>query len=98
MQITDSDLALLKELKPKEDEHILLEETIEKAKKKLSVGKTVRIIGTGYTGIVKGFNERLGGFYPGVRYPIFVKIIYSKNEKFKEAEGQTFEYGIDQLK
>jgi len=59
----------------------------------------VEVKGTSYIGRVHGFNERLGGFYPGVRYPVLVRIIHndSNSTRFNDVPGSVFEYDIEQL-
>ena len=41
--------------------------------------------------------RRLGGFYPGVRYPIYVRIAATGDPKFEAAVGKVYEYGMDQM-
>lgn len=59
-------------------------------------GKVVIIKGTGMSGIVTRLNTSTRGFYPGGRYPIYVKIL-TDNRTEHNSVGQTFEYDIDQL-
>ena len=59
-------------------------------------GKTVTIKGTSMTGLVVELNTSTRGFYPGGRYPIYVKILTDTRTEHNSV-GQTFEYGIDQL-
>lgn len=95
---TDMLKQLKKELQPQHDEEKLLEGILHSVKQKFSVGQIVTIKDTGYTGVVTGFNECLGGFYPGVRYPIFVKITKSEDPNFERAVGCIFEYSENQVK
>lgn len=80
-----------------EDDARTLEEQLKLAKSLFNVDDSVAIKHTGYTGIVTGYNERLGGLYTGARYPLFVKIVSSKNETYKIAIGKVFEYSLDQV-
>ena len=57
--------------------------------------KEVEVIHTPHVGTVSRLNTSTNGFYPGGRYPIYVVITKSA---MPEAIGETFEYGIDQLK
>lgn len=54
-------------------------------------GKPCTVTGTSHEGIVHKLNEATAGFYPGSRYPIYVKITNG------EAVGDVFEYGLDQV-
>lgn len=58
-------------------------------------GKVVSIKGTNMTGLVVRLNTSTRGFYPGGRYPIYVKILSDTRQV--DSVGRTFEYGIDQL-
>lgn len=60
-------------------------------------GKLVQINGTNMYGYVKELNTSTRGFYPGYRYPIYVKICKDERTEFS-ALGKTFEYSLDQLK
>jgi len=95
----DSVKPLLEELKPKQGEEALLEEVLTLAKAKFSIGDMVEVKGTSYIGRVHGFNERLGGFYPGVRYPVLVRIIHNDDNsaRFNYVDGCVFEYDHKQL-
>ena len=88
-------LALHKEMKEKEPSQTELEKILVQAKKHFPIGATVDVNCTSHFGEVVGYNERTGGFYPGTRFPVYVKITLSDMER---AIGQTFEYGLDQLK
>lgn len=46
-----------------------------------------------YTGTVIGLNSSTGGFYPGGRYPVIVKIDKTQDG----ATNQVFEYGLDEV-
>ena len=58
------------------------------------IGRTCKIKYTSHTGIITGANTSEHGFYPGGRFPVYVKITASGMEK---AIGSTFEYGLDQI-
>ena len=58
-------------------------------------GKVVAIKGTNMTGLVERLNTSTRGFYPGGRYPIYVKIL--TDTRPVDSVGRTFEYDIDQL-
>ena len=58
-------------------------------------GKVVAIKGTSMTGLVERLNTSTRGFYPGGRYPIYVKIL--TDTRPVDSVGRTFEYDIDQL-
>lgn len=95
--IWDEIKPLLTQLQPQTDEEQKLEKVLLVAKAKFKIGDIVVVQGTSYTGIIHGFNSRLGGFYSGVCYPIFVKIIESDDPRFSYAIGSVFEYDIDQV-
>lgn len=59
-----------------------------------NLNKRVKVLGTEHIGTITELNEAKGGFYPGSRYPIFVKIEESGNQA---AIGDLFEYDLDQL-
>ncbi len=54
-------------------------------------GKVCKIKYTTHEGIVLLLNEATGGFYPGSRYPIKVKITNG------ESSGHVFEYDLEQI-
>jgi hypothetical protein len=56
-------------------------------------GKKVKIRGTNHIGVVSRLNQSTHGMYNGLRYPIYVEILESRNG----VTGSIFEYGIDQL-
>lgn len=58
------------------------------------IGRACKIKHTSHTGIITDVNTSDCGFYPGGRYPAYVKITESG---MKEAIGCTFEYGLDQI-
>lgn len=93
----DSVKPLYEQLKPKSDEETKLEEVLTRIKTKFNIGDRVCIKHTCYIGIIHSFNEKLGGFYPGVRYPIHVKIIETQDNEWKRAIGNVFEYGEEQV-
>lgn len=93
----ESVLNLVKALGPKPGEAEQLAALLQIARERYPVGAPVKVLWTSYTGVVHGHNERLGGFYPGVRYPIYVRITACEDEKFQKAVGSVFEYGMDQM-
>ncbi len=58
------------------------------------VGRTCKIKWTSHIGEIVGANTSDRGFFPGGRYPVYVKITASGMEN---AVGSTFEYGLDQI-
>lgn len=58
------------------------------------IGKPCKVKSTSHIGVVHGVNMASRGFYPGSRYPIFVKITESTHER---AIGDVFEYELDQV-
>lgn len=58
------------------------------------IGRTCKIKWTSHIGEIVGANTSDRGFYPGGRFPVYVKITASGMEK---AIGSTFEYGLDQI-
>jgi hypothetical protein len=93
----ESVLNFVKSLGPKPGEAEQLAVLLQLARERYPVGTPVKVLWTQYTGVVYGHNERLGGFYPGVRYPIYVRITATGNPKFEEAVGKVYEYGMDQM-
>jgi len=93
----DSIKKLHEELKPALGEQSELATLLEIVKVKFPIGSKVKINPTSYIGIVDSYNERTGGFYPGIRYPVNVKIISTEDVAFNTAIGKVFEYGADQL-
>ncbi len=91
-------LKLYRELKPENNEEAKLAVVLAAAEVSFPLGCKVKVMGTGYIAEVVKYNKNLGGFYPGVRYPVLVKIIRSKDKKFRKAVGMIFEYTPDQLK
>lgn len=63
-----------------------------------NIGNPVNVMGTSYKGVIHSCNKAQGGFYPGIRYSVYVRIIETDNAKFQSAIGQVFEYGLDQIK
>lgn len=57
-------------------------------------GKKCKIKHTSHIGEVVGPNTSEHGFYPGGRFPVYVKILESGMES---AVGQKFEYGLEQV-
>ena len=74
-----------------------LAEQIKLATSMYKFDDPVVIKDTSFTGVVVGFNNHLGGLYTGARYPLFVKITSTTNEKRQNAVGCTFEYMLDQI-
>lgn len=62
-----------------------------------NLGDCVCVTHTSYVGTVVGYNRRYGGFYPGIRYPYFIRIDISGSPHFQEAVGQIFEYSAERL-
>lgn len=58
------------------------------------IGRECKIKCTSHTGVITGANTSDRGFYPGGRFPVYVKITASGMDK---AIGSTFEYGLDQI-
>jgi hypothetical protein len=76
------------------DDKLTKEEVVDEAKAYCQEGDWVNVFSTSYIGKVVGFNERTSGFYPGDRYPVFIKIIKDISGNKNGAEGCTFEYGL----
>lgn len=95
--IDDSVLDIYKALKPQMGESEELEIIIKQAAEMFPSNTFVEVFGTDYVGEVVSYNKKLGGFYPGVRYPVNVKIIHSPSERFKTAIGKVFECTFDNL-
>lgn len=95
----ESVVDLFKEMALKAPSQKNVDEMIALAKENFSIGEEVEIVGTSYIGKVTNFNTRTHGFYPGDRYPVFVKIIriLSPPSPNTAKIGDIFEYGIDQL-
>ena len=88
---------LFEQLKPQSNEEKELEILLAEVTAVFKVGDIVHVKGTSYIGVIHGFNTSLGGFYPGVRYPIFVKITKSENPKRANVPGSVFEYDLTQV-
>lgn len=56
-----------------------------------NLGKKCKIKGTSHEGVVHKLNESTSGFYPGHRYPVYVKITNG------ESIGTVFEYDLPQI-
>ena len=93
----DGLVALQRELRPTDGEREQLAIVLAEAEAKLPIGSVVKINLTSYTAEVVGFNTALGGFYPGIRYPVRVKIVASKDPRFGNAVGDMFEYNMESL-
>lgn len=91
-------LRLYKEMKQDMSTKEELEVALADAEISFPIGCKVAVLGTGYLAEVVDYNRRLGGFYPGVRYPVIVKIFRSKDRKFRKVVGMKFEYSTGQLK
>jgi hypothetical protein len=73
-------------------------EVLKYCESRFPIGVAVAILHTPYIGEIETYNDRLGGFYPGVRYPLKITIRHSSDPKFVErAVGSTFEYHYDQI-
>lgn len=88
---------LFEQLKSQPTEEKELEKVLALVTAVFKVGDIVHVKGTSYIGVIHGFNTSLGGFYPGVRYPIFVKITKSENPKRANVPGSVFEYDLSQV-
>ena len=64
----------------------------------INIGKPVKVLGTSYKGVIRSCNKAQGGFYPGVRYPVYVRITETDDARFQSIIGKSFEYGLDQIK
>lgn len=65
-----------------------------------NIGKPVNILHTAYKGVIHSCNKSQRGFYPGVCYPVYVKITDVGVEyanKLTTALGDIFEYGLEQI-
>lgn len=62
-----------------------------------NIGKPVNILHTDYKGVIHSCNKAQRGFYPGVRFPVYVQITETSDLKFEKAIGSVFEYGLDQI-
>lgn len=60
-------------------------------------GKIIKVKHTSYHGEVYKLNEATGGFYPGSREPIYIRITAVDDEKWAKVVGQVFSYSLDQL-
>lgn len=58
------------------------------------IGKPCKVKHTSHLGVVHGVNTSSSGFYPGSRFPVYVKITESG---MKDAVGSVFEYDLDQV-
>jgi hypothetical protein len=92
----DTFKVLSDELKPHDGEHRELHEVLAKAEKDFPIETLVLVKYTPYKGVVHGYNKMLGGFYPGVRYPVFVKIT-DDGDGLHKVVGQVFEYSLEYL-
>lgn len=95
LNITEPDF--FNKTKPVTGDQAQLDEVLTKARSTFAVGDIVNIKSAGYVGKVIGYNDSLGGFSPGVRYPVLVKIIRNYTETNKDVVGSVFEYALDQL-
>lgn len=78
-----------------ESEHLAA--VIQLATEQFPVGCTVRVKDTPYIGRVVGYNKKLGGFWPGVRYPIQVQLESACVPSLAVALDAVFEYGLDRV-
>lgn len=76
----------------KEDEPLRIDEAM-KAKVESLIGKRCKIKYTNYVGTIESFNDSLGGFYGGERFPYLVRI----DEVNNGWKNVLFEYGEDQI-
>lgn len=90
-----ADSSILQLYKELQSEGPVNEEFIAKCAEQFPIGSPVKV-GVGYVGIVTGHN-RSTGFYHGNRYPVCVKIVAVNDDKFMEAIGCEFPYGLEQL-
>ncbi len=88
---------LKEELKPMAGEQEKLSVYIDSLKENFPLHSGVKINGTGYTGRIVKYSNSIGGFYPGLRYPLIIEITASKDTKFAHAVGCVFEYTADQV-
>lgn len=98
----DFDYEQYKKLKAELDKDIITKAELQIlhkfCAKHFPIGVTVKVLYTGYTGIVDSYNDRTSGFYPANRYPVYIKITHSEDPNFTEkAVGRIFEYGFEQL-
>lgn len=89
--------SLSKELQPKTHEEDKLTKIIVNLKLSFKVGDKVEIKNTGYIGTIDSFNEKIGGFYPGVLYPFIIAITEVIGEDKFAAIGCKFEYSSEQV-
>ncbi len=62
-----------------------------------NIDKPVKVLGTSYKAVIHACNKSSKGFYPGIRYPVYVKITETSDERFNNAIGCIFEYGLEQI-
>lgn len=60
-------------------------------------GKNCKLKHTNYNGVIDSLNTSTSGFYPGSKYPIYVKITKSNDKKYDHVVGNVFEYNLDQI-
>ena len=94
---TREQVRFINELKPVSGEEAQLQEVMTKAREAFAIGDTVFVKYTGYTGKVVGYNNSLGGFYPGIRFPVLVRITHADDPKWDDVVGSVYQYQLDQL-
>lgn len=72
----------------KKDEGGATKEATEFVEKNL--GSSCKVLHTCYTGVIEGLNNSIFGFYPGSRFPVYVKITSSSDPEFERAVGSIF--------
>jgi hypothetical protein len=77
---------LMKELKEPDGDEKMNNEVTKAKELGFIEGVKAKLSHTPEIGEVVGYNEAVGGFYPGSRYPVLIKF-----------ERGTFEYSLDQL-
>jgi hypothetical protein len=95
----DSLKLLYSELRPTAGEPTRLQEKLAFAKQEFPIDAIVKVKYTSYKGVVTGYNMTLGGFYPGERYPVYVKILDDGElgGGLHKVVGETFEYSCECL-
>lgn len=62
-----------------------------------NVGANITFNNKDYTGTIHKYNESRGGFYCGLRYPMYVRITGTTSDKPCDAVGYVYEYGVDEI-
>jgi hypothetical protein len=71
-----------------------IQKIFAEAQRRFKPRDLVKIDHTDYVGTIAGYNTSTGGFYPGWRFPVYVKI---DGSCFEDKESRTFEYVLDQV-